>query len=419
MSLVTADYLRYHTPSRAKHISYAEELRLRKDTILFLAALGKACDIGSLAVATASVYCHTFFLKLDFQTETNKSGHDRYEVAAACLFLAGKVEEKLRRVNDVVRHCFMVRFPGKRPLADDDEELINFRRRLYQKETLLLDVVEYNFRIQHPYSLLPSYFTQLLGPTYGNISNDTEWNKGLMVKGGLYQIAFYFVNDSFRSTACLQYPADTVAVAVVRMALKHKGIEIVKCKTLRDMEEAEAAAKGLPPPPQRPWFEELYNKDKLVLDAIATLIAHVLDGADPVDHEAHVMPPQVVSAQQAMAERVERRRRNLSSSSSATADVVETKSTSPNKRPREDSRKRVCSILPDVPPAAVFASNSVLSSCTQKDDSDSVMDPPPMKLARLSKDVPSVFPVLDDSFPEVVKIQERKPLDLCFSYAEG
>jgi len=72
MSLVTAEYLRYHTPSRAKSISYAEELRLRKDTILFLAALGKACDIGSLAVATASFYCHTFFLKLDFQTEVNK-----------------------------------------------------------------------------------------------------------------------------------------------------------------------------------------------------------------------------------------------------------------------------------------------------------------------------------------------------------
>jgi len=60
---------------------------------------------------------------------------------------------------------------------------------------------------------------------------------------------------SFRSTACLQYPSDTVAVAVIRMALKHKGIEIVKCQALREKEETEALAKGLPLPVHRPWFE--------------------------------------------------------------------------------------------------------------------------------------------------------------------
>lgn len=382
-SLVTAEYLRFHTPSRAKHISYTEELRLRKDTILFIGALGKACDIGSLAVATASVYCHTFFLKQDFQTENNKSGHDRYEVAAACLFLAGKVEERLRRVNDVVRQCFVVRFPGKRVLADDDEELINFRRRLYQKETLLLDVIEYNFRITHPYSLLPTYFNEVLGPNYASLSIPTEWNKGLMVKGGLYQIAFYFVNDSFRSTACLQYSPDTVAVAVIRMALKHKGVEVVKCQALREKDEADAAAKGLPPPVHKPWFEELYNKDKTVLDAIANLIAQVLDGADPVEHETHAMalppPPTVVAAQHAADRVLERRRKQLA----ANGNPAEVKSTSP-------SRKRVCSIVREQTPS-LSSTSSILNSCVHSNEIESeiTMDTPPSKVARFSKDMPN------------------------------
>jgi len=131
----------------------------------------------------------------------------------------------------------------------------------------------------------------------------------------------------------------------------------------------------------------------------------VLDGADPVDHEPHV--PQVVVAAQAMAERaLERRRKNLAASSSS-----EPKATSPNKRPR------VCSITPEVPSTSV-APNSVLTSFVPKDSDSEIIEAPPMKLARLSKDVlesfseplkvPNEQGVQSSSFPEIVKIHEPR-----------
>lgn len=90
------------------------------------------------------------------------------EIACACLFLAGKVEERRIRVDQVVSAFFVEKeadekkwaiasgvgfAPRPRPVLDShDWEAL--RQRIYEHEALLLDAVEYNFDVVHPYTFL-------------------------------------------------------------------------------------------------------------------------------------------------------------------------------------------------------------------------------------------------------------------------
>ena len=57
----------------------------------------------SVAIATATVFFHRFYAKHSFQE------HDRFEVAMACLLLAGKTEESPKKLDVVIRECWKLR----------------------------------------------------------------------------------------------------------------------------------------------------------------------------------------------------------------------------------------------------------------------------------------------------------------------
>ena len=54
-------------------------------------------------MATATVFFHRFYAKHAFQE------HDRFEVAMACLLLAGKTEESPKKLDFVIRECWKLR----------------------------------------------------------------------------------------------------------------------------------------------------------------------------------------------------------------------------------------------------------------------------------------------------------------------
>lgn len=78
------------------------------------------CPISPLlTIATASLFLHRFYM-----LESLKKYGAR-EVALACLFLAGKVEESLRKVDTVVNYCLRLedRRKGKEPDVHPSSEV--------------------------------------------------------------------------------------------------------------------------------------------------------------------------------------------------------------------------------------------------------------------------------------------------------
>ena len=92
--------------SRA-HVSLQEETHIRAQTAHFISLIGQHCKITQWAIATASVYMHVFYSRFSLKQ------YDRFEIAATCLFLAGKVEERRTRVDQVINAYFTIRLAAK------------------------------------------------------------------------------------------------------------------------------------------------------------------------------------------------------------------------------------------------------------------------------------------------------------------
>jgi len=74
------------------------ERQARRRTCRFIEEAGqRSLRLPRVAVATATVFFHRFYAKHAFQE------HDRFEVAMACLLLAGKTEESPKKLEVVIR----------------------------------------------------------------------------------------------------------------------------------------------------------------------------------------------------------------------------------------------------------------------------------------------------------------------------
>ena len=80
------------------------ERQARRRTCRFIEEAGqRSLRLPRVAVATATVFFHRFYAKHAFQE------HDRFEVAMACLLLAGKTEESPKKLEVVIREVSSLR----------------------------------------------------------------------------------------------------------------------------------------------------------------------------------------------------------------------------------------------------------------------------------------------------------------------
>jgi len=171
-----------HSPSICTgEISSDAEVLLRAETADFISQMGQVCKITQWTIATASVYMHVFFTHFSFKS------FDRFEIAATCLFLAGKVEERRIRVDQVIHAYYQVRLnpmalskinkssPASQPSTiliptPNSLEWESFRGRIYTLEFAVLDTIEFVFELSHPYTNLMGFIRDtIFGPSYANL----------------------------------------------------------------------------------------------------------------------------------------------------------------------------------------------------------------------------------------------------------
>ena len=179
---ISPHHLTAASPSLADGIPHPAQVLLRAETADFISQMGQQCKITQWAIATGSVYLHVFFTRFSF------ARFDRFEVAATCLFLAGKVEERRTRVDQVINAYYHVRLnpPAASsssslsssalssaihllPPSPQSPEYDALRQRIYTLEFALLDAIEFVFEVSHPYPNLMTYLRETIyGPTYAN-----------------------------------------------------------------------------------------------------------------------------------------------------------------------------------------------------------------------------------------------------------
>merc|ERR1719323_293851 len=111
------------TPSTRHGMTAKEELAERRKGAKFIQAVCHQLRLPYNTAATACTYFHKFYTRRSFKV------HGKFDIAAACLYLAAKSEETRKRVKDIMETCYYVQHKRKAPdpksRHDEHEKLCN------------------------------------------------------------------------------------------------------------------------------------------------------------------------------------------------------------------------------------------------------------------------------------------------------
>ncbi|KZP07788.1 cyclin-like protein [Athelia psychrophila] len=187
-----------------------------------ISKLGKKLQLRQRVIATATVFFRRFYVKNSY-CET-----DPFMVIAACCYVAAKAEESPVHIKNVVteaRSLFNHENYGVKSFPSDNSKLA-------EMEFYLVDDLECDLVIFHPYRTLMT----LCRKEGNRDTDDTEagelgagidtgpryWGSGdgqLELQEGALQMAWFIINDTYRSQLCLLYPPHLIAIAAIYLTL--------------------------------------------------------------------------------------------------------------------------------------------------------------------------------------------------------
>ncbi|MCO5572841.1 hypothetical protein L7F22_026600 [Adiantum nelumboides] len=204
--------------SRRDGISLAKENQLRKSFCVFLQDLGMQLKVPQQTIATSIVFCHRFFLR------QSHAKNDRYTIATACMFLAGKAEETPKLLHHVLCLSYEIRHKRDKTAVErlkEKEIYAHEKEQVLLAENVVLQTLGFDLNVIHPYKRLVTAVKRLK-----------------FTEKSLAQVAWNFLNDTLRTSLCLQYEAHYIAAGGIFLAAKFLKIK-------------------LPTDGEKPWWQEL------------------------------------------------------------------------------------------------------------------------------------------------------------------
>lgn len=242
-----------NTPSITDGVTVKNERIYRFRTAWFIEELAKELRGVRIVLNTALVLFHRFFVFQSFKKHnrfvrdplaspihTNQSyplDNPRYaalfvrsfvrsficsslstlqEIAAACIFLASKVEEKPLRLREVAAAFTAVK---RKTTPLSEAEAKSLPNVVLAVERILLQTLCFDMMIAHPHSHIQA---KINGHTHTSLR---PYIKEEGDRDEIKQCANFFLNDSYRTTVCLLYEPHAVAYACIYLSLLHTDVQ--------------------------------------------------------------------------------------------------------------------------------------------------------------------------------------------------
>jgi len=186
-----------------------------------ISKLGKKLQLRQRVIATATVFFRRFYVKNSY-CET-----DPFIVIAACCYVAAKAEESPVHIKTVVSEARMLfaKEYGVKSFPSDNSKLA-------EMEFYLVDDLECDLTVFHPYRTLmtlcskegSSHTSEAEAGEVGTGVDDGPryWGTGegkLELQEGALQMAWFIINDTYRSNLCLLYPPHLIAITAIYLTL--------------------------------------------------------------------------------------------------------------------------------------------------------------------------------------------------------
>eukprot|EP00035_Acanthoeca_spectabilis_P040389 m.69483 g.69483 ORF g.69483 m.69483 type:complete len:344 (+) comp9968_c0_seq2:505-1536(+) len=197
------------TPSADEGVEATKEARYRRDGCRFIKDVAQKLNLHMNVYNTGAVFYHRFYLKHSFKK------YPRFYMAAACLFVAGKVEEQPKKLRDLLP-CVYQLYPRKsQPTGPNGESVVQpfgqkmmteMKMQILANERALLQTLDFDLVLKHP----PQYLFQF--------AKGLQLESGEKIPNQLVQLAYRYVSDSFQTLTCLEYRPMVLAVALLHLA---------------------------------------------------------------------------------------------------------------------------------------------------------------------------------------------------------
>ncbi|GBE79033.1 cyclin-like protein [Sparassis latifolia] len=214
------------TQARADDLQYVDSPDHLEFLAIFFAnlisKLGKKLQLRQRVIATATVFFRRFYVKNSY-CET-----DPFIVVAACCYVASKAEESPVHIKNVVseaRMLFGSEEYGVKSFPSDNSKLA-------EMEFYLVDDLECDLTVFHPYRTLMTMCVKEGASTAleteagelgaGAVDGSRYWGTGegrLELQEGALQMAWFIINDTYRSDLCLLYPPHLIAITAIYLSL--------------------------------------------------------------------------------------------------------------------------------------------------------------------------------------------------------
>ncbi|KAI8337263.1 cyclin-like protein [Chlamydoabsidia padenii] len=176
--------------------SVLQEQSKRAQGCAYIQTVGCRLQVPQITVATAMVYFHRFYMRCSFKD------HNMNQVAGACVYLACKVEESSRKVNDVTSACLTTLYSRSNSNEEKQQLFVTWRSAILWYERFLLESLCFDMTVEHPQQLVLEFATELDAPE------------------NVILASYGFANDSLRLPLCLIYDPQMIAAACMLLAYK-------------------------------------------------------------------------------------------------------------------------------------------------------------------------------------------------------
>lgn len=195
------------TPSELDGLNRETETDLRILGCELIQTSGILLKLPQVAMASGQVLFQRFFYSKSFVR------HDMEAIAMSCICLASKIEEAPRRIRDVINvfhHIKQIRSGKEAAPMILDQYYINLKSQVIKAERRVLKELGFCVHVKHPHKLIVMYLRSI----------------GLEENNEMMQVAWNFMNDSFRSDVFVRYQPETIACGCIYLTSRKLNISL-------------------------------------------------------------------------------------------------------------------------------------------------------------------------------------------------
>ncbi|KAJ2379175.1 RNA polymerase II C-terminal domain kinase beta subunit [Coemansia sp. RSA 2607] len=162
---------------------------------IFIKKLGRSLCFPARTISTAQLLVHRIYI---YQPTTTIGSTD---LATACLFVAAKMEETIKKLRDILAHSFVISSqPNTDPQSVSTSTTDKMRLGVLDAEQFVMEAIGFDFRTNHPH-LLYVKLVKLAG-----------------IPRATAAAGWHILADSYFTTLPIQYPSVVIAAGSLCLA---------------------------------------------------------------------------------------------------------------------------------------------------------------------------------------------------------